>query len=260
MRSAGKFEALTRIGFAARGIMYLLIGYLALRAGRSEDGAGILAYLADGSGRLLLAGMAIGFLAYGTWRLMDAWGDSSGRGSDAKAVAVRAGGAVSGILHLLLGIVAAMHAISGDAGGGGNSTERGAALALDLPGGGGMLIVAAVGLLLAGVFQLRKAWTLDFMSRLGGEGSSGSWICWLGRAGFAARGVVFIVIAWSLWRAGRERSSEQAGGLGEALASLPSGLHAAVAAGLFLFGLFSLVEARFRRIDTPRLPDSMRAS
>lgn len=253
MAGAGKFEALTRIGFAARGIMYLLIGWLALRSGRIEDGPGIIDYLGSGGGRLLLAAMAVGFLAYGAWRAADAWTDSSGRGSDTKGLAVRAGGIVSGFLHLGLGLIAAMHAAAAGSRGGGDSAREGAAAALDLPGGGLILVLAAAGLLLTGLFQLRQALTLAFMDRLGGRGGSAGWVCWLGRAGYAARGIVFVVIAWFFWRAGSEQSSAEAGGLGAALDSLPDTLRMAVAGGLALFGLFSLVEARYRRIDAPHL-------
>ena len=64
MSSASRLETLTRAGFAARGIMYGLIGYLALKSGRTEDGAGVLEYLAGGSGRLLVGLMALGFFGF----------------------------------------------------------------------------------------------------------------------------------------------------------------------------------------------------
>lgn len=248
-----KWVAATRIGFAARGIMYLLIGWLALRSGRAEDGTGILAYLASGAGRLLLAAMAIGFLAYGAWRLADAWTDGSGRGADAKGVAIRAGGGVSGIVHLGLGLVAAIHASgTGGAGGGdGDSAREGARTALSLPGGSVLLLLAAAALVLTGLFQLKKAWSLDFMTDLERGRGRGDWVCWLGRAGYSARGIVFVMMGWFLWRAAVEHRSSEAGGLGEALASLSATPQMAVAAGLFLFGLFSLVEARYRRIHRP---------
>jgi hypothetical protein len=94
----GSLELLTRLGFAARGLMYIVIGWLALKAGRAEDSAGALEYLSGGAGQLLLAVMAIGFLAYGLWRLANAWLDGDGHGSEAKGIATRAGGAFSGIV------------------------------------------------------------------------------------------------------------------------------------------------------------------
>lgn len=249
---ASGFVAATRIGFAARGLMYGLIGWLALRSGRTEDGAGIIDYLDGEAGKLVVALMAAGFLAYGVWRLLDAWTDSSRHGGDAKGLAIRAGGAVSGLLHLGLALLALRHVL-GDGGGAGDSSEQGAATALGYPGGPALLLVAAAALLATGLLQFGKAWTLHFLSHLDAAAPGRRWIAWLGRAGFAARGIVFLIIAWFFWRAGVEQSADRAGGLDEALASLPSGLETIVAAGLLLFGLFSLVEARYRRLPPPAL-------
>lgn len=248
MAGVRTFEIATRVGFAARGLIYVLIGWLALRSGRAEDGSGILDYLAGGGGWLLLAVMAAGLFAYGLWRLLDAWLDLEGRGSDGKAAARRAGAAVSGLAHLGLGAAAALHALGSAGRGGGSQAESGAETALALPGGGIILILAAAALFATGLVQLGKAWSLSFMRPLGGGGEARRWLCLLGRAGFAARGTVFLIIAWFFWRAGREASSAQAGGVAEALRALPSSLQMVVAAGLLLFGLFSFAEAWFRRI------------
>ena len=113
MLSAGKYEALTRIGFGARGIMYLLIGYLALRSGRTEDALGAMQWLGSGSGRIVVGLMALGFLGYGLWRLTEAAIDSEGHGSDAKGAVVRAAGVASGLIHLGLSFYAARLAAGG---------------------------------------------------------------------------------------------------------------------------------------------------
>jgi hypothetical protein len=64
------FEAVTRLGFAARGLMYGAIGWLAFRSGRTEDASGVLAYLASGAGAAVVAVMAVGFFSYAAWRLL----------------------------------------------------------------------------------------------------------------------------------------------------------------------------------------------
>jgi hypothetical protein len=81
---------------------------------------------------------------------------------------------------------------------------------------------------------------------------------WLGRAGYAARGVVFVAIAWFLFQAASKGDAGEAGGMAEALDSFPDALATAVAAGLLLFGVFSFVEARFRRINDPRVLDRLK--
>ncbi|HEX8641188.1 MAG TPA: DUF1206 domain-containing protein [Allosphingosinicella sp.] len=251
LSSPGKFETATRLGFAARAVMYALIGYLALRTGRTEDGAGVIDYLDTGGGRILLAAMAVGFLGYGVWRLLDAWSDASGHGDDAKGLAIRGGGAVSGLIHLGLGVLALASAAGLRGGGGGGATEQGAATALSLPGGWIMLLAAAAALLATGIVQLGKSWKLGFLRNLSPPPHVRRWVAWLGRAGYLARGIVFLIIAWFFSRAAMAERSEQAGGIAEALASLPSTPQMLVAAGLLLFGLFSLVEARYRRIPRP---------
>jgi hypothetical protein len=247
-------EALTRIGFAARGILYLLIAVLLLRSGRAEDGAGALETLAGGSGRLLLAAMAIGFAAYGVWRLADATLDAEGRGTDAKALAVRAGCAFSGLAHLGLAGLAAMLA-AGERGGssGGSGAEEGAATALSLPGGQVAVAIVAAILAIVGALQFVKVARGSFLKRLDGKAAGRAWILWTGRAGYAARGIVFLVMGWFFLRAARNDDASDAGGMGEALASLPETLQTGVGAGLLLFGLFSLVEARHRRIAHPHV-------
>src|SRR5829696_4971094 len=80
------FLFVTRIGFAARGLLYLLVGYLALRLGRAEDAAGALDYLQSRTGGMVLGGLAVGFAFYGAWRLLDAVLDTQAKGSELKGV------------------------------------------------------------------------------------------------------------------------------------------------------------------------------
>lgn len=257
MLSLASMTTLTRIGFAARGIMYVLIGYLAIRSGRTEDGAGALAFLDSGIGKPLLIVMALGFVAYGIWRLSEAFVDSEGHGSDAKGVAVRIGGAASGLIHLGLAFFALSLGMGGGSAGG-DGTQQGAATALSFPGGQVALTVAAAALIATGLYQIVKAARADFLRHLDPKAAHAAWVEWLGRAGYAARGIVFILIGWFLWNAAREANAAEAGGIGEALESLPGGFQAAVAAGLLLFGLFSLVEARYRRINDPHVIERLK--
>ena len=252
-------ETLTRAGFAARGIMYIVIGALALLSGRSEDGAGALEFLQGGLGRFLLAAMAAGFLGYGLWRLAEAAIDTENNGTDLKGVAIRVGGAVSGIVHLGLCVLAADLAAGSD-GASGDGAEKGAAAALALPGGQALVLAAAAALAAVGLYQLAKAARGGFLRQLDPAACSRAWVIWLGRCGYAARGVVFLIMAWFFWRSASETNASEAGGIGAALASLPAPLQVAVAAGLLLFGLFSLVEARHRRINNPRLLARLKAA
>jgi hypothetical protein len=239
----------TRLGFAARGLMYGAIGWLAVRSGRTEDAGGVLVYLATGAGAALVAVMAAGFFSYGAWRLLEAWLDTEERGSDAKGIGVRLAGAGSGLIHLGLGaaaVLAALHARRG--GGGGGAPETGTAMALSLPGGDLLVYLGAAILAGVGIQQFRKAWMLKFMRQLSGSAAARLWLCWLGRAGYSARGAVFLTMAWLLVGAARAHSPAAAGGIDDALGALPRAAQLAIAAGVLLFGLFSLAEARYRRM------------
>ena len=258
MSATPRLQALTRVGFAARGVMYGLIGYLALKSGRTEDGAGALRFLSEGSGRLVLAAMAAGFLGYGLWRITEAALDSEGHGSGAKGAAVRGGGAASGAVHFLLAFVAARLALGGGSGGG-NSARQGAQTALDLPGGTLLIGLAGAALLLVGGWQLARAVRGDFLKHLDRRAAAQNWVSWLGRAGYAARGVVFLLMGWFFARAAFAADASEAGGMGEALSALPPTVRLLVAAGLFLFGLFSLVEARHRRIADSNVAGRLKA-
>lgn len=258
MNGASWMETATRAGFAARGIMYLLIAFLALWSGRTEDGADALKLLESDAGRALLAAMAVGFLAYGVWRLAEAAIDSEGHGSEAKGLAARVGGAVSGIIHLGLGFYTAKLAAGQPAQSAG--AEGGAATVLSLPGGEALLIVAAAALLVTGLANLVMAAKGEFLKHLDAHAAGQAWVKWVGRGGYAARGVVFAIMALFFWRAAQAESAAQAGGVGDALDWLTGWPRLLVAAGLGLFGVFSLVQARYRRINDPQVVDRLRGA
>ncbi|HYG47616.1 MAG TPA: DUF1206 domain-containing protein [Allosphingosinicella sp.] len=253
---------MTRVGFAGRGLLYLIVGYLALQLGRSEDAGGALNWLQNKAGGLVLGALALGFLAYGIWRVTDAILDTQSKGRDAKGIAGRLAGALSGLIHLGLAFTAAKLAFGGGSGGdSSDSAESGAAAAMSLPGGDLLLYLAALVLAVAGAAQLAIAATRGFCKHLAPRARDQWWVNAAGIGGHAARGVIFLAAAWLLLGAGLHQEAEEAGALGDALTSLPGTLRAAVAAGLCLFGLYSLIEARYRIIPDPdvkhRLADAL---
>jgi hypothetical protein len=130
--------------------------------------------------------------------------------------------------------------------------------ALDLPGGQLLVGAAAVALIVAGGFQLLRAVRADFTKHLDQRAAQSPWVIWLGRAGHAARGVIFLAMGWLLVRAAWFTSAGEAGNMGEAMDSLPVSARSWAAAGLLLFGLFSLVEARHRRINDPHVLERLK--
>lgn len=248
------FLLLTRIGFAARGLLYLIVGYLALGLGRAEDAGGAMNYLADEAGGLVLGALALGFVAYGLWRVADAIFDTQSKGRDAKGISGRLAGALSGLIHLGLAFTAAKLALGGGSGGDSSETaESGAAAAMSLPGGDLLLYAAAAVLVVAGVAQLGIALKRSFCKHLAPEARHKWWVIAAGLGGHAARGIIFLAAAWLVFNATRHHQAEEAGALGDALLSMPDWLRATVAAGLCLFGAYSLIEARYRVIPDPQV-------
>jgi hypothetical protein len=250
MNANARLTTLTRIGFATRGILYVVIAYLVLRSGRAEDTSGALQYVGNGAGRLLLGIMAVGLLAYGIWRLADAVFDIERHGSDQKGLVARVGAGVSGVVHLFL----TWHAVRLIQGTGstGRGAEAGTEAALALPGGNVLVMVGAAILFGVGIIQLVKAVRGGFLRYLEPQIASQAWARWSGRAGYAARGVVFLIIGYFLLKAGLQEQASEAGGMAEAISWLTSPWDIIIALGLLGFGLFSLIEARFRVLhDVP---------
>lgn len=259
MISANMLETCTRIGFAARGLMYITIGGLALRSGRTEDSSGALAALNTRGGSVLLSVMALGFLAYGIWRLSEAAIDSEGHGTDLRGIAKRIGGGISGLVHLSLSLLAVRLASGISSRSSGGSEQESAATALDLPMGEMLIGLVAVALVATGVFQLVKAAKASFLRHLAPEAAGKDWVKWTGRIGYGARGIVFILIGFFAFQAAMKSSAAEMGGTEAAMAFLPNTLFLAVALGFALFGVFSLVEARYRRITNPDILKQVRA-
>lgn len=244
-----KFQWLTRVGFAARGVLYILIAVLAIGTGRTEDLTGAIEYVGHGLGKVLLIAIAAGLATYSLWRLSDAAFGTEHGGGEWKALGKRAVAGGIGLIYLYLSYKAVRVVLAGR--GGTMGTAEQADTVLDLPGGDLVLTGVAFGLVIAAANQLWKAIHCKFMRRLREGASEKAWIKWMGRLGYAARGVIFLVVAWTIYRAATDHRPTEAGNLESALDILRGPYLIPIAAGLLLFGLFSLVEARYRRIHRP---------
>jgi Domain of Unknown Function (DUF1206) len=243
------FQRAARLGFAARGFLYILIAALVILTGQTEDLTGALEYVGHGIGKALLAVLAVGMAGYGLWRLSDAaFGMESGH-DRWKAWAKRIAAATSGCIYSWLAIKAARVLLAKPPSG--NETQQHAAQALHISGGELALWAAAAILAGAGIAQLAKAGGASFLRHLDGDAARHRWIEWLGRFGYGARGIIFLTIAYMFVRAGFDRSAAEAGNIDEAFDWLWGPVRQLVAAGLLVFGLFSIIEAIYRPIRKP---------
>ena len=254
---------LARLGYAAKGVVYTLVGGLALAAafgerGQAEGADGALASVIGAPfGRALLGVIAFGLVGHVVWRLVQAGLDPEGCGTDAKGLAKRAGHALSAASYSALALEAARLARGIGGGAGGDSASHWTARALDLPLG--RVVVGLVGVSVAayGVAQGIKAVRSDVCKKLDLSGLSAQArtnVEWTGRAGLAARGVVFVLVGGFLLSAAwQERAAEARGldGVLRVLEGQPYGpvLLGVVALGLAAYGVFQIVQVRYRTIQ-----------
>ena len=252
---------LARVGYAAKGVVYLIIAILAVRlaagaGGETTDPKGALELVRDGRfGRVALIVIGVGLLGYALWALLAAAIDAERRGRDAKGIAIRLGQAGRGLAYGSLG-VESLRLIRAAAQSSTQGAEHWTARALALPAGRLATAAVAIGIGVYALYQLYRATMKDPARRLdlaGAHRSTADWVVRLGRFGIAARGVVFLIIAWFLAQAAWRRDAERAGGIDESLtlvASQPYGrvLLALVAIGLGAYGIYQLANARYRRM------------
>lgn len=256
-------ERLARLGFAAKGIVYALVGLLAAQAafgsgGQKTDAQGALrTIVTQPFGQILLSLVAIGLLGYALWRFVEAAADPEHKGSDAKGILQRCSYVGNGLIYAGLALTAA-RIVLGSNGSSGNASRDWTARLLAQPFG--QWLVGTVGALVIGlgVYQFYAAYKAKFRQKLKLDEMSNAeqaWTVRIGRLGLAARGVVFAVIGFFLIQAARQSNPNQARGLGGALESLEqqpygSWLLGTVALGLIAYGTYYIIQARYRKIGT----------
>lgn len=252
---------LARAGLAARGVMYAIIGWIALQIafgspGHQADSAGALRLLARNPvGVVALWLLAIGFGGLALWRLSEAiWGAA---GSGGRKTGTRLASLGRAVIYGLLCFTILKFALGLGAPASSNSQSRDLTAAL-LHQPGGQVLVTLIGLAVvaAGLVLIYQYWQKKFLRqlRLGGVSPAvRTAVTRLGQIGGIARGTVFAAVGVFLVVAAVNARPGQARGVDSALramAGTPFGpwLLAGVAAGLILFGVYSCCEARWRAV------------
>jgi len=257
-RSDG-FRWLARAGFVARGSIYLIIGILAVKVavgagGDTASQKGALETIAHQPfGEVLLILVAIGLAGYALWRLVHALLGHGAESSDSTLDRVAA--AASGVVYAGLCAVA-IEILEGSGGGGSENAPKAAGGVLGWPGGTWLVGLAGVVLIGVGLYQGYRGLSKDFLEDSKTEEMSPtvrSWIEWIGTFGHLARMVVFGLVGAFLIKAAVEYDPNKAVGLDGALAKLAHAsygpfLLGVVAAGLIAFGVYSISDARYRRM------------
>ncbi|WP_437113963.1 DUF1206 domain-containing protein [Streptomyces violaceusniger] len=262
-REAGSraIEAAARWGLATRGVLYLLIGVLALRIalgdrGEQADRGGALQVLAKQPfGAALVWAVGIGLVCMALWRLSEAVFGAAG--PDGRAARKRLAGAARAVFY---GVVAysVLSYATGEQGSGSSDRQSQdvTARALDLPYGRWLVAAGGTAVAAAGVWiavralrrGFRKHLKVGAMSRRTRRAVEALGVC-----GGVARGAVFAVAGGFALSAAVRYDPGKAKGIDDTLrtfAGTAAGpwLLMAVALGLALFGVFSFAMARWRRV------------
>jgi hypothetical protein len=252
---------LARTGLAARGLLYMIIGVIALEvafghSGKQADQSGALRVVGSNPvGKILLWVLVAGFAGLALWRLTEAvygsaepGGNKAGHRLAALARAIFYGFLAYGIVKYAIGAGAPKSSNS--------QSQDLTATVMAHPGGRFVVIVAGLAFAIGGSILAFRAWRKDFLRHLqlaGTRPATRRAVERLGQVGGVARGVVFAVAGIFLVVAGVKANPGQAKGVDATLrsfASTPLGpsLLALVAVGLVTFGIYSSCEARWRKV------------
>lgn len=257
-------ELASRLGYAARGLIYLSLGAVALLAAvdftptARGPAEAVAAWAAWPPGQFLIGLTAAGLVCFSGWRVLQSVFDADRHGTTPKGLAVRAGQALSGIVHAglafsLLEVIDGLGDVAED-----GTAEQIAAALLKVPLGDVILMVVGAAVLAMGLANLAQSAFQNFRKRLGCAGPACDWAVRLARFGYVGRTLAFAPIGFFMLEAGLDARADQAKSLGESLQVLEAQPFGSVilgfaAVGLLAFGVFALMEARFRRMRVPEI-------
>jgi hypothetical protein len=259
-------QLVARAGLVGKGLSFGIVAALALQVaftegGKLEDRPGMLQSIAETShGRFLLGALAVTLGAYAFWRFAQAvLGEKLESGEDVN-VFKRIGLVGRGLLYTWLCVMATSLVLNADepvtGGTGGGEEDRATRFVLEQPLGRYLVIAVGLGIAAAAFFNLYRALTGDFRDELKEEQMDQAerpWYIVLGVAGHLARALIFGLAGLFLLRAAWEYDAKEAIGIDGALRKLVQADYGdlvlgATAAGLMAYGLFCLVQARYREV------------
>ncbi len=262
-------DKMVRIGYLARGIVYGLIGYLAIKTvingqGRITGPQGALATIAANPlGKWVLIIVAIGLLGLFIWGLIRAFADPMNKGSDFKGLVARAGYLVSGIAYgglflVALGFIQGPGGRSIPATGGAGSPQSAAAGIMARPFGPTLIGIIGLILIGAGLVRIWEGYQAKFHERFKAYAMNAmerEWAVRMGRFGYIALGIVLVIVGFLAFLAATTKNPARVQGLDGALLFLahqPYGqfLLAIVALGLIAYAIYSFMGALWFRIKT----------
>lgn len=247
------FDRGIRFGMVVYGVVHLIVAWLAVQLALGEHGEnasqkGAMQELAKQPfGTLLLWLVAVGMFVLVLWRVLEALvGHREYDGG--KRWRKRAVSAFKAVVYGYIGVIALRFALDAGSGSSSNYTAK----LMDEPYGRWLVGLVGVAIIAYGIQYARRGWTEKFMENLDARGSSGdagTAYRWIGKVGYIAKGIAFMVIGGLFVAAGVTHEANKSGGLDDALHKVlqqPFGpvLLILIAAGIACYGLFCFARAR----------------
>jgi hypothetical protein len=267
MTAFAALETLARVGFIVKGVLYMVVGALALQValaagGRITGTSGALTtVLRQPFGRSLLLVAAVGLLGYAVWRVLQGMFDPDGLGTGWGALYNRFTYMFRGFIHGMLG-VQAFQLYRGLGVSAASSERKVAAEAFQWPLGDWLVVITGIGLIAFAISEAHdaiKGHLARNMKTAELRSEAGNWAVDVSRFGIGSRAIVFALLGWAVVVAGWSRDPSEVGSVAESLRTLAEQpgalgrwLFGATAAGLVAYGFYEIIHARYLHIRRVR--------
>jgi len=256
-------ELLARLGYAARGAVFLIIGYfcavasvVSTRPLDSHDA--FRALLTRPLGNILVGAIAVGLFCFAGWRLAQALLDTEGCGSKLRGYGKRFAFGASAIFYMFFASLTLSVFVGMGSGNSDAAARDWAGRLLTVPFG--RWLIATIGLVLigTGVGTAVAGLSAEYANRMSLSSEQRRLVVALGVVGYLTRAIVFAMIGLFFFFAALHANASEATGVAGTLRTIQGQRYGAVllgitAAGLLSFGAFGIAEALFRRIPTNKL-------
>lgn len=266
MQSATKFQTIARAGYAARAAVFFLVGGLALfsglSTGKSDTKSALDALLEQPFGRLWVGLIALGLAGFVIWRLSQSILNADNQRSDVKGAAIRVALFGSAIAYGGLAYYAFDHALGLGSQENGGSQRGLAEWVMAQPFGRYLAGAIGIGFVGGGCVTIAKGILRKYERYLDEEARGRKSLTVACVYGLASRGVLFVIVGCFLLYAAISVAPQHAGSMVDALnwiRGLPFGgmLYSVVAFGLVSFGVYNLIEAKYRIVRAPNVRASI---
>ena len=255
-------EALTRYGYGVRGLIYIVMGLLALQVTLGKGGAlaspqGAIAVIGkQPAGMILLWIVLLGLISYSLWGVVRAVMDPLHKGHDAKGLIARAGYLASAFGYAILIIPTYGYITGASKTANGSQTQKFITTLMATPWGRWAIGILGLVVVIAGFYQIYQGLSAGFERQFHTytlTPKEVKLVTGVGRFGTVARGVVLAIVGGLFGLAAYQANPSQQVGMDTALATIlhqPYGvwLLGIVALGLIAFGIYSMLCAFWFRI------------